>query len=130
MDKTSSVAFKLTKSIDKEVTRYGITADKYINPQEISTRLSEKYRVEKDAEAKLWEDLLAKVRYSMPSATEQKLTAIVFRQIQDIKHGKKEAFDPELTGRPDISRSMGSKAPAPIKPNTRRTRVLPAGGSS
>ena len=81
MDKTQSVAFKLTKGMNKEVTRHGITTDKYISPQEISTRLSEKYRGEKDAETLLWEDLLAKARYSMPAASEQKLQAIVFKQI-------------------------------------------------
>jgi len=51
----------------------------------------------------------------MPSASEQKLTATVFRQIQEIKSGKREEVDAELTMKPDISKSKKSKAKSPVK---------------
>ena len=37
----------------------------------------------------------------MPGATTNKLNAIVYKRLQDIKHGKKEEHDPELTFKPD-----------------------------
>ena len=56
----------------------------------------------------------------MPAATENRLNAIVYKRLQEIKHGKKEEHDPELTFKPDCSRSFGSKAPAPPKPKKKR----------
>ena len=58
---------------------------------------------------------MVKARYDMPSASEQKLTATVFRQIQEIKCGKREEVDAELTMKPDISKSKKSKAKSPVK---------------
>lgn len=49
----------------------------------------------------LWRQLLEKTRHEMPGASEQKLQAVVFSLIQDMKHGKKEEHDPELTFKPD-----------------------------
>ena len=63
----------------------------------------------------LWERLLKKAAYEMPAATQEKLRAIVYKWIQDIKHGKKEEEDPELTLKPDISKSMASKPDPPVK---------------
>ena len=68
----------------------------------------------------LWEKLLVKARFDFPSATENKLHAIVFKQIQEIKSGKGQSdHDPELTLKPDISKSMASKPPAPVKQKRR-----------
>jgi hypothetical protein len=53
----------------------------------------------------LWNELLIKARYDMPAASEQKLHAVVFKQIYDMKHGKKVEVDPELTLKPNISKS-------------------------
>ena len=67
----------------------------------------------------LWTELLEKARHEMPGASNEKLKAIVFKRIQNIKHGKKEEVDPELTFKPDISKSQASKPPAPVKPGKR-----------
>lgn len=46
-----------------------------------------------------------------------RLTALVFRRLNDMKHGKKDVFDPSvLTFKPDLTASKKSKPPAPIKP--------------
>ena len=58
----------------------------------------------------------------MPAASQSCLDAIVHRKIQDIKHGKKEEIDPELTFKPNINSSQASKAPAPVKPKRRGFR--------
>ena len=58
----------------------------------------------------------------MPGASDERLRSIVYKQIEDIKHGKKEEPDPELTFKPDISISVASKAPAPEKPKRRGFR--------
>ena len=55
----------------------------------------------------------------MPGASNERLNAIVHRKIQDIKHGKKEEPDPELTFAPNITASTFSKGPAPEKPKKR-----------
>lgn len=54
MNKTSMVAARITQT-EKETTKYGITANKYINPQEITTRLNDKIRNDKQSELELWE---------------------------------------------------------------------------
>ena len=54
----------------------------------------------------------------MPGATENKINAIVYRRLQDIKHGKKEELDTECTFAPDVTVSVMSKAPAPVKTKT------------
>jgi hypothetical protein len=38
----------------------------------------------------LWEQLLQKAKYDFPSASEEKLTAIVFKQIEGLKRGQKD----------------------------------------
>ena len=55
----------------------------------------------------------------MPGASEQKLRAIVYKQIQNIKHGKVELPDPEATFKPNCSESMRSKPKAPKKAEKR-----------
>ena len=62
-----------------ETTRHGITSFRYINPEQISTALSQKYRDEKEKEQALCKELFAKARYEFPDATENKLNAIVYR---------------------------------------------------
>ena len=59
----------------------------------------------------------------MPGASENKLRAIVFNQIQQIKYGKKEEVDKELTFKPDISRSMASKPQPPMKSKRRHFKT-------
>jgi len=114
MDKTTRLADKMTQSQNGEKTKYGIASTLYIPPEEITRRINEKIRAEKDQEVQLWSDLMAKARYEMPAASEQRLSAIVHKQIQQMKHGKKEEVDPELTLKPDCSKSIASKAPLPI----------------
>lgn len=91
-----------------------------MKPEEISKAINHKLREEKDDEVELWAKLLEKARHEMPGASDQKLQAIVYKWIQDIKHGKKEQYDPEMTFYPDCTISKASKAPAPPKPQKRR----------
>ena len=105
MDKTTRVADKITQNQNGEKVKFGIASDNYIPPEEISKRINLKIRAEKDQETDLWRELLAKARYEMPAASQEKLNAIVFRQIQQMKHGKKEEVDPELTLKPNCTKS-------------------------
>ena len=122
MNKTIQVADKIVKTQDPNTTRYGIKCEKYMNPESISKNINNKLRDEKDKDMPLWDELLVKARYDMPSASEQKIAAVVFKQIQEIKNGKEETHDPELTLKPDITLSMSSKPPAPVKPKKRGGR--------
>lgn len=63
-------------------TVYGIKTNTHMRPMEISMALNEKLRGEKDDEVHLWADLLARARHSMPGASEEKLRALVYAQIQ------------------------------------------------
>ena len=81
MDKTTRIADVLLKNQKAETVRYGIRSDKYQNPELISTCINEKIRKEKDQEQELWAELLVKVKFEYPSATDNKLHAIVFKQI-------------------------------------------------
>ena len=120
LDKTARAADNIIHNYTgKEKTIYGIKTKKYIRPEEISTRINEKLRNVKDDEVKLWYTLLEKEKHAMPGASEEKLKASVYKKIQEIKHGKKEEHDPELTFKPDISNSVFSKPPAPVKPRKR-----------
>ena len=103
----------------KKVT-YGVETDKYIVPETITAKINSKIRDEKQKEIGICEELYEKAKFEMPGASEARLNAIVYRRLQDIKHGKKEEHDPELTFKPNCTRSQKSKAPAPPKP-ARRT---------
>ena len=123
MDKTSRVAERMIKKaegVDK--TTYGIQTSQYIRPEKIAIEINQKLRKEKEEEVSLWKTLLEKARFDMPGASDARLSAIVYKQIEDIKHGKKEEPDPELTFKPDISISVQSKPPAPEKPKRRGFR--------
>ena len=78
----------------------------------------------------LWRELLIKARYELPDATDQKLHAVVFKQIQDMKHGKQEEDDPELTLRPNCRLSQASKPPAPVKKKARHFKGIPMSQSN
>jgi hypothetical protein len=53
------------------------------------------------------ERLVKKVSYDMPRATKNKVEAIVFKQLQEQKHIEEmEPVDPELTLRPDTSKTL------------------------
>lgn len=120
LDKTSRVADNILTNIDgKERTVYGIRTDTHMRPMDITVCVNEKLRSEKDDEQVLWKELLEKARYDMPAASDQKLRALVYKQIQNIKHGKVEEVDPELTFKPNCTRSQKSKPPAPAKPEKR-----------
>lgn len=126
MNKTSRLADQMTQMQSKEVTKHGITTVKYINPMTISSLITEKVRKEKEQESPLWTQLLEKARYDMPSASDEKLRAVVFKQIQEMKRlaKKNEEVDPELTLKPDISASMRTKPKLPVK--QKRRRILPS----
>lgn len=79
----------------------------------------------------LWDRLLVKARYDFPSASQNKLHALVFKQIQVIKSGKgQQEHDPELTLKPDISASMASKPHVPVKPKRKLLGRSEMNGSS
>ena len=84
----------------KRRVTYGIETDTHIVPEKITTAINLKIRAEKETEVDLCAQLKEKARWEMPDASDSKLNAIVYRQLQDIKHGKKEEHDPELTFAP------------------------------
>jgi hypothetical protein len=53
-----------------------------MNPESISKNINNKLRKEKDQDKHLWDELLVKARYEMPAASDQKLAAVVFKQIE------------------------------------------------
>lgn len=124
MDKTQKAAERQIKKMDgKTKTIYGINTDKYIRPEQISKQINEKLRQEKENEVDLWKELYEKTKHEMPGTTPEKLSAIVHRLIQDIKHGKKEDVDPELTFKPNMSQSQKSKEKTPAKPARRGQKL-------
>lgn len=102
LNKTARMADEVQKNQNGEKCKYGIKSDNYINPQQITERINDKLRGEKDEDVELWETLLRKARHEMPGASDEKLRALVYRDIQTMKHGKKEEVDPELTLKPNI----------------------------
>ena len=117
LDKTARNSERIiTGCHGAEKTVYGVQIKKYTTPEEISKKINEKLRTEKDQEQELWETLLAKAKHEYPGASHNKLHARVYKQICDIKHGKKEEKDPEMTFKPNLTMSKMSKAPTPIKP--------------
>ena len=55
MNKTSRVAASLTANPSNETTKYGISSVKYLNPQEISSKMNDKIRSDKVADQQLWD---------------------------------------------------------------------------
>jgi hypothetical protein len=60
-------------------TVYGVATTKHIKPMHISSTINQQIRDEKRGEGELWEELLAKARYEMPAASDQKLRALVYK---------------------------------------------------
>jgi len=82
LDKTARTANRLIRQTQgNEKTVYGVRTNKYIRPEEISNQINDKLRNEKNEEVELWQNLLEKARHDMPGASEEKLKAIVYRQI-------------------------------------------------
>ena len=61
---------------------------------------------------------MLKAQHDFPGASEQRLHAIVYKQIEQLKR-RQDDHDPELTLKPDISESMASKPKQPKKPKRR-----------
>jgi hypothetical protein len=117
LDKTARNAERIISNCEGvEKTVYGVQISQYTTPEEISNKINQKLRKEKDEEQELWEKLLAKAKHELPGASTNKLHARVYKQICDIKHGKKEEKDPEMTFKPNLTMSKLSKAPTPVKP--------------
>lgn len=118
MNKTLRSAQNLLDRKGNETVSHGIRTDTYINPETITNRINEKYRIEKEDNTQLWQQLLLQAQHDFPGATEQRLHAIVYKQIEQRKRSKDD-YDPELTLKPDISKSMASKPKLPEKPKRR-----------
>ena len=71
----------IKSSSGKDKVVYGIPTSKYIRPEQISEKINQKLRHEKDEDVQLWDDLLKKQRHEMPGASEERLKAIVYRKI-------------------------------------------------
>lgn len=66
---------------------------------------------------------MEKAKFDMPGTSQEKLNAVVHRLIQNIKHGKKEEVDPELTFKPNVTQSQKSKPKPPAKPAKRGQKL-------
>ena len=66
-------------------------------------------RREKDEDKNLCVELHNMARWDEPSASENRLNALVFRRLHDRKNGKKEIHDPELTFQPNCIASMRTR---------------------
>jgi hypothetical protein len=80
LDKTARTAERVingAKGIEKTV--YGIQINKYTKPEEISKKINEKLRKEKDQEQDLWTELMAVAKFEDPGASQNKLYAKVYK---------------------------------------------------
>ena len=126
MEKTKKMTTLLTsKQTGMEKTSHGVSFTKYTNPEQITAQINQNLRTQKTKEIDLWEQLLQKAKYDFPSASEEKLTAIVLKQIEGLKRGQKDQEEADqFSFKPDLSRSQASKPPAPYKEPTRRQRQM------
>ena len=70
MNKTIQASDKIVKTQDPNTIRYGIKCESYMNPESISKNINNKLRQEKDQNQQLWDELLVKAKYDMPSASD------------------------------------------------------------
>lgn len=69
--------------------------------------LNEQRRKDKEAMAEERERLVKRVSYDMPKAARERVDAIVYKTLQEKKHIEEmEPVDPELTLRPDTSKTL------------------------
>jgi len=70
MNKTVRTAENMTKRQSSQTVRYGVKCEKYRNPESISKGVMQMQREAKDQDQALWDELLVKARYEMPSASD------------------------------------------------------------
>jgi hypothetical protein len=80
--------------------------DKYKPPQVLTRVYNETLRKEKEELAEIKESLTKVVAYDMPRASKEKVDAVVYRKMYEEKHIAKEPEDPELTLRPDMTKTL------------------------
>lgn len=90
------------KLIDKMAT----TGRPYLAPIELSKEIENKVRREKEETTSLRAELTQKVAHDMPRATKEAIDGTVTRLIYEQMHNAKVPEDPELTMKPDCSKTL------------------------
>ena len=80
----------------------------YQNPQKITTHLNEKYRNEKFDQAQMRGTFQQQVKHELPRASKERIDAVVFARMYAEMNLAKEPEDPELTLKPDMSKTLRS----------------------
>lgn len=94
----------------------GVKSMGHITPAVLTAKMNANIREDKLHEKEICKELYAQAKHADPGATENRLTAIVFKRLQDIKKGRtKSGIEPTFNFMPDLSASKASKPPAPFK---------------
>lgn len=96
----------------------GATGKAYKTPQQRSSEISQQKAREKEMTQALRAELSEKVQYENPRATKAAVDGIVTRMINNKLHDSQIADDPELTLKPDCTRTINA-----VKVNNQRWNV-------
>lgn len=82
------------------------TGQPYKTPEQLSVDISKRVRQEKEETTELRAELTEKIAYEMPRATKEAINGVVTRLIQTKLHEAAIEDDPELTLKPDCSKTL------------------------
>lgn len=100
----------------------------YIPPVQGTTIINENHRQNKLTTAELREKLAQQAINEMPGATKEKIDAVVFKRLYEYQHKQQEPEDPNLTLRPDMSRTLKESKERKYYHNGKYQKAIETGG--
>lgn len=86
-----------------------LVKDHYKSPIKLAQEFSEMKRKEKHDMLKTIEQMRRSLSYQLPAATKHKIDALAFKKMHQDQQAAREAEDPELTLRPDLTKTLKYK---------------------
>eukprot|EP00347_Sterkiella_histriomuscorum_P001226 403372845 len=83
-----------------------LVRDKYIPPHLLTKHYNESLRQEKEELAEMKDAFMKQTLHELPRATKERVEAIVFKKMYEAQHIAKEPEDPQLTLKPDMTRTL------------------------
>ena len=81
----------------------GLVLHEYASPEQVSNGLTTKMRDRKAEDQEDWDSLMREAKHTLVDASPERLSAHVFRQLNERKHSLPPVPDPELTLHPKIN---------------------------
>lgn len=90
----------------KQISEQYVATTNYKTPYQQAKEGNLTLKEEKEADAQLKKTIIEKVAYEMPRASKERVEATVFRKMYEKKNIENEPYDPELTLKPNMKKTL------------------------